>query len=117
MHYILTSGGKQTAIEGMEMLRRIVKAADGQIRVIAGAGIHEDNVHQLIERTGIREIHTSAKCAVNSAMRFRKDAISMGALAGQEYHRFVAQQEKIQRLLLAASAPEGNSKPPSASKP
>jgi len=104
VHYVLTSGGKQVAIDGMEMIRRLVQSADGQIRIMAGAGIHEHNVRRLIEQTGVREIHTSAKCTMESAMRFRNEGISMGALPGQEYHRFVAQQDKIQMLLLAASA-------------
>jgi len=116
VHYILTSGGKQSAIDGMDTLRRIVRAAGDQIRIIAAAGILEDNVRQLIEQTGVREIHASAKCAVDSVMRFRNEGISMGALPGQEYHRFVAQQEKIQRLLLAASARELKSELPRAGK-
>jgi len=101
-HCILTSGGKQTAAEGVETLKRIVQAANGRIRIMAGSGIEAHNVAGIVERTGVREIHASLKSSVASPMRFRKEEISMGSLKGMEYQRYVVQRDRVRELLQAA---------------
>lgn len=58
---ILTSGGKASAVEGAEMISRMVNAADGRLTIMAGAGVNSGNVRELIERTGVAEVHASAK--------------------------------------------------------
>jgi len=103
VHCILTSGGKQTAAEGVETLRRIVQAANGRIRIMAGSGIEAHNVARIIEGAGVREIHASLKSSVASPMRFRNDKISMGSLNGMEYQRFVVRRDKVRELLQAAN--------------
>jgi copper homeostasis protein len=103
VHCVLTSGGKQSAAEGAETLKRLVAAASGGIAIMAAGGIEDSNVSTLIERTGVREIHASLKFAVPSPMRYQNDKISMGASKGREYQRFVVHQQKVQRLLQAAS--------------
>jgi copper homeostasis protein len=103
VHCVLTSGGKQSAGEGVEILKSLVTASSGRIAIMAGCGIEDHNVSALIERTGVREIHASLKSPVPSRMRYRNEKISMGAEKGREYERFVVDQQKVQRLLLAAS--------------
>jgi copper homeostasis protein len=103
VHCVLTSGGKQSASEGAEVLKRLVTASSGSIAIMAGCGIEDHNVSSLIERTGVREIHASLKSPIPSPMRYRNDKISMGAEKGREYQRFVVHQQKVQRLLQAAS--------------
>ena len=58
-HRLLTSGQKPTAWEGRELIRNLVERWEEQIRMIAGAGIDYTNVNQLLEATGIREIHVA----------------------------------------------------------
>lgn len=99
---ILTSGGKPTAIEGVETLRRLVQTSNGSVAIMAGGGIEDHNVGSLIEQTGVREIHASLKFPVPSSMRFQNRQISMGTLEGREYERFVVRRDKVQKLLHAA---------------
>lgn len=108
-HCVLTSGGKPSAAEGAEILKRLVAAASNDIAIMAGCGIEDHNVSALIEQTGVREIHASLKSPIPSPMRYRNDKISMGAEKGREYQRFVVHQQKVQRLLQAASNGEPKS--------
>jgi copper homeostasis protein len=54
---ILTSGQKPTAIEGAENIKEMVKQADDRIIILAGSGITMDNYQQLVEFTGVKEVH------------------------------------------------------------
>jgi copper homeostasis protein len=54
---VLTSGGAATAVEGVDLIAALVGQARGRITVIAGGGIREHNVRDVIARTGVREVH------------------------------------------------------------
>lgn len=54
---ILTSGGCQTAFEGKEVLRKLVDLSSNRIIIMAGAGVNESNVNELIRFTGVEEVH------------------------------------------------------------
>lgn len=58
---ILTSGGCATAREGIPLLSEFVRRSSGSLRVAAAGGIGPDHVVELIERTGVQEIHFSAQ--------------------------------------------------------
>ena len=55
---VLTSGGAATALEGVDVIRTLVDQARDRITIIAGGGIREHNVSDVIARTGAREVHT-----------------------------------------------------------
>lgn len=55
---ILTSGGAPTALEGASVISALVAQARNRITIIAGGGIREKNVRDVIARTGVREVHT-----------------------------------------------------------
>ena len=55
---VLTSGGAPTALEGAEVIAALVNQAGDRITVVAGGGIREHNVSDVIARTGVREVHT-----------------------------------------------------------
>lgn len=59
--HILSSGQAQTALEGLSLLKELVKAAGNRISIMPGSGIHEGNAKHIIETTGVKEIHFSAK--------------------------------------------------------
>lgn len=54
---VLTSGGAATALKGVDTIARLVDQAGDRIAVMAGGGIREDNVREVIARTGVRELH------------------------------------------------------------
>jgi copper homeostasis protein len=56
---ILTSGGRDTAIEGADMLRQLIEKAGDRIIIMPGAGVTPENAGELIRKTGLRELHGS----------------------------------------------------------
>ena len=59
---ILTSGGKPSAPEGVDMiakLQAIVDAAQSPIEIMAGVGINADTVGEIVRRCGVRSVHGS----------------------------------------------------------
>jgi len=62
---VLTSGGAHTAIEGADALTRLVDRAAGRIIIMPGGKVRGDNVREIVERTGAREVH--ARCNADEA--------------------------------------------------
>lgn len=60
---ILTSGCKPTAMEGRDHLRDMIKHAGDRITILMGSGLRPDNVRELVEYTGAKEVHASCKAA------------------------------------------------------
>lgn len=54
---VLTSGGSATAAEGATILANLVRRADSRLIVLAGGGVREHNVRELISVSGVREVH------------------------------------------------------------
>jgi copper homeostasis protein len=76
---VLTSGGAATAIEGSEQIAALVKRAGDQITVMAGGGVREETAREVVQRSGVREVHVRGTLIVNDTMspsndrvRFRK---------------------------------------------
>ncbi|QGW66263.1 copper homeostasis protein CutC [Lysobacter soli] len=65
---VLTSGAHATAMEGADVIAALVQRAAGRIGVMAGAGVTPENVRDLVQRTGVREVHASAKTLVESTL-------------------------------------------------
>ncbi|MCU0320156.1 MAG: hypothetical protein MUE88_08765 [Flavobacteriales bacterium] len=57
---ILTSGGAPTALEGVRTLRKLT-TAHSSIVIAAAGGIRPDNVVEIVERSGVGEVHFSAQ--------------------------------------------------------
>lgn len=55
---VLTSGGASSALDGADLLARLVRQADGRIAIMAGGGVREGNVAEIVRRSGVREVHT-----------------------------------------------------------
>ena len=60
---VLTSGGARTAADGVERLERLVTQAKGRIEILPGGGVTAQNVADIVQRTGAREVHFSVQDA------------------------------------------------------
>jgi copper homeostasis protein len=56
---VLTSGGAKDAHEGRFVLRELVEAARGRIRILPGGGVRAHNAAAIVAATGVDEIHSS----------------------------------------------------------
>jgi copper homeostasis protein len=54
---VLTSGGAATALEGASAIATLRKTARERIAILAGGGIREHNVREVVARTGVAEVH------------------------------------------------------------
>lgn len=54
---VLTSGGAPTALEGALVISALVAQARDRITILAGGGVREHNVRELVAGTGVREVH------------------------------------------------------------
>ncbi len=98
---ILTSGGAPNATRGMREIAHMVEAAEGRISIMPGSGISADTIAAIAEATGATEFHASAKSAVRSPVRFRKEGMAMGEIRDREYKRFVVREENVRALMRA----------------
>ena len=54
---VLTSGGAATAIEGKEVIKRMLQEAKGKINIIAAGSITKENLADIHQLIGAREYH------------------------------------------------------------
>lgn len=85
IHTILTSGQKQSAWEGRELLKELIEKAQGRIDIMAGAGIGAKVIEQLLPVTKGTSYHMSGKVTLDSPMKYRKQDVSMGLPSLSEY--------------------------------
>ena len=96
---VLTSGGRNTAMEGLDTIRALVAQSAGRIAIMAGSGVSPSNVRQLAG-TGVDAVHFSARCLVESGMPYRNPTVSMGGVPGiPEYASVGADETKIREIL------------------
>jgi copper homeostasis protein len=61
---VLTSGGKRTAPESMELLGELVLAAGDRLIVMPGSGLHAGNIQEAVRKTGAREYHAGLSSVI-----------------------------------------------------
>ncbi|TSD67133.1 copper homeostasis protein CutC [Inquilinus sp. KBS0705] len=101
---ILTSGGKSTAIEGANIISRLVEKAGGRISIMPGSGVSENNVADLVHFTGVKEVHSSARIKVEGKMAYKNDHILMSDRFGDEYSLDITGVERVKAILKAANS-------------
>lgn len=75
---VLTSGQESTAVQGIPLLKRLVRQAERRIIVMPGCGITAENIAYIAQETGATEFHLSARSKYPGMMRFRHERVSMG---------------------------------------
>jgi copper homeostasis protein len=96
---ILTSGQKNTVMEGIENIENLVRKAKGRIEIMAGSGVNADNARTLIH-TGVDALHLTGKATRDSEMVYRKVGIAMGGLSEvPEYEIVYSDFEKIRAVV------------------
>lgn len=58
---ILTSGLEAKAMEGKELIKSLQEKYGKQIEILAGSGINATNAKEIMEYTGITQVHSSCK--------------------------------------------------------
>ena len=99
---ILTSGGERSVPEAFDRLAALVEAAGDRISIMPGGGIRRENIGEVVERTGAREVHFTAFTRWESPMEYRNPRPHMGgtALPG-EYDRVETDPARVRSIMEA----------------
>jgi len=102
---ILTSGGKARATDALSILARLVQAARDRIVLMPCGGINAENIVQVVQKTGAREVHTSAGTS-NPNLGDNGDNVSSESDSTNSSLPVASFEEKVAKLAgLLASAP------------
>ena len=97
---LLTSGQKNKALEGTELISQLVCQAGGRIIIMPGSGINESNIAKIAKETGAKEFHLTGRKVIESDMTFRRQGITIGSAMGiPEFSRMVADPDKIKSII------------------
>lgn len=96
---ILTSGQKNSAWEGRNLIKELVAQSAGRIEILAGAGISPETIEELVPYTGTASYHMSGKVTLDSQMEFRREGVSMGFPGFSEYEIWQTNAENIRRAV------------------
>jgi copper homeostasis protein len=97
---LLTSGLKNKAQDGIELIRQLIIQADNRLIIMPGGGIDETNAAVILTATKAREIHLTGRKVIDSEMIYRRQGINMGGVKGiPEFSRKVADQERIKKII------------------
>ncbi|HLV83748.1 MAG TPA: copper homeostasis protein CutC [Devosia sp.] len=100
---VLTSGQRDTAIEGSEILKDCMAIADGRIVIMACGGLDADTIAQVRRETGVDEMHFAALKTLKSGMTFRNPHVGMGGTAiEREYEVTVTDTEAVRATIAVA---------------
>jgi copper homeostasis protein len=78
---LLTSGGAASAPEGAETIADLVRRSAQKIAVMAGGGVTERTASDLVRRTGVPELHFSARSSAPGLPLAERIARIMAAAA------------------------------------
>lgn len=102
MSRVLTSGGASRAVDGLDVLRALVREAAGDIEVMAGSGITAADV-VTVASTGVDAVHFSAKRTMTADNGVRLGSASDGD-AGHEITDLDAARSIVGALARAHAA-------------
>ena len=102
---ILTSGGKNKAPEGRNMIKRLNDVAMERIILMPGSGVNEETIIDLRDRTGSTEFHVTGRSLYPGEMIFRNPDISMGDNKDvPEYDQWITDPKRIERIVELANS-------------
>ncbi|MGI4829549.1 MAG: copper homeostasis protein CutC [Janthinobacterium lividum] len=100
---VLTSGGESTAMLGRSRLRELVRASRGRIQVMAGGGIHAENIAETAQITKATAFHAALRRSVASPVRHTLREVHLGDPRVDDYKRTVVRSDDVRALREALS--------------
>ncbi|HTV71497.1 MAG TPA: copper homeostasis protein CutC [Rhizobiaceae bacterium] len=102
---VLTSGQRDTAVEGAGLLAELVKRAAGRIIILGCGALDPDNIAAVRAKTGLTEMHFASLTDTRSTMAFRNPHVGMGGTdLDREYRITVTDGGIVRRTIAAARA-------------
>lgn len=102
---VLTSGQRDTAVEGAGLLAELVRQAGDRIVVLGCGALDLDNIADIRRRTGLKEMHFAALRDEPSAMDYRNPKVGMGGSdLDREYRNTLTDTARVAATIAAAKA-------------
>lgn len=95
---ILTSGQKNSCIQGMALIQDLIGQAGSGMEILVGAGVNQEVVRKFLNKTDASSFHMSGKKVLNSQMQYRKEGVSMGLPAFSEYEVWQTNEYEIKAV-------------------
>jgi copper homeostasis protein len=73
---ILTSGQVPNAADAQVFLKKLIEQAGDRIIIMPGSGVRSNNIKEIIQSTGAKEIHSSARKMLPTQMLYAKDSMN-----------------------------------------
>jgi copper homeostasis protein len=90
---VLTSGQKSAAPDAGEILGKLVQQAGERIIIMPGAGVKSSNLEKLMQESGAKEFHSSARKAAPNPVTFINSEVS-------DYGNvYIADEEELKAML------------------
>lgn len=102
---VLTSGQRDTAVEGIAILKRAVEQAGDRIVIMGCGALDAGNIRQVRDETGLAEMHFAALRTVPSSMVFRNPHVGMGGTEkDREYELTLTDKDAVRATIAAAKS-------------
>jgi copper homeostasis protein len=100
---VLTSGQRDTGLEGADMLAKLVRQAGERIIVLGCGALENGSIRQVLDRTGLKEMHFAAPADAASGMAYRNPRVGMGGSdLDREYRTVVTDADLVRRTIALA---------------
>jgi len=102
---VLTSGQRDTAVDGIAILKSAVEQAAGRIVIMGCGALNAGNIRKVREETGLAEMHFAALKTVPSGMAFRNPHVGMGGTEkDREYEVTLTDKDAVRATIAAAKS-------------
>lgn len=99
---ILTSGQQENCLKGKELLKELVDLSEtdnkNQPEILVGAGLNIGNIGEIIEFTGAKAFHLSAKKIKKSLMEYKKENVNMGLKEFSEFEIIETDEQTVREI-------------------
>ena len=92
---ILTSGQKNSAPEGAELIWRLIERADGRIEILPGGGIQPFQVKSVVTHTGCSQVHMTAWQTFTDRSTYAQPEVTFGGALYPPEDRYQVTDPKL----------------------
>lgn len=102
---VLTSGQRDTALEGLDILKIANEQAAGRIVIMGCGALDANNIQTVRDGAGLSELHFAALTTVPSGMAFRNPHVGMGGTEkDREYEVTLTDRDAVRATIAAAKS-------------
>ena len=102
---VLTSGQRDTAVEGIAILKSAVEQAAGRIVIMGCGALDAGNIRKVRDEAGLVEMHFAALKTVPSGMTFRNPHVGMGGTEkDREYEVTLTDGQAVRAIIATAKS-------------